>query len=170
MADILGLVVSLLDTNWNAGNTDGLKPSIKKIMLADKTLDLQISDQVLVYAIDYLTAPAGLGATQKATTDDISIDIRVAGSDQETQGRTHAVKVRDEVERILDSSILNPFSGYDLLTPMSVKDFSDKFKSLHRFVFDVKIQRISTARGVATGPDPSGPGEFGTLVKILLPP
>lgn len=170
MTELLDSVVSLIDGAWNVLNTDNLKPDIRKIVLAPTRLDLQLQDEILAYSVDYLTSSSGLGASHKTTTDHISIDLRVAGSDALTQGRNHAVRVRDELERILDANLLKPFSGYDLMVTTAVHDFSDKSRGLHRWVFDVKIERLSTARGTTESLlAPSIGGELGTLVTINKP-
>ena len=142
--DSLDTINTLLEADWNNDNTDSITPTIGKVF-DFKRIDLRFGeskDYILNYHYaPYSSVPSGIGVAKKRTTDSISIDIRTMIS------RSHGIKVRDEVERILDANILNPSSEYQLLNPdKTCTDLSDKSIGLWRFVWDVQLKNFAVGR------------------------
>ena len=141
--DVLDLIKTILSDDWQSGRTDNITPTIDKIFNY-KRIDLADTSVVLLYLVNYMTEPQGLWTTNKKTVEDVSVDIRTCVS------RSHYLKVKNEVERILDANISQPESNSrNLLMPIRNKDLSDKSTGLWRSVIDVRLTNFSIARGSA---------------------
>lgn len=146
--DELTVVKDLLTDNWDSTNTDDLTPTIEKIVTLDKKrIDLSKKDYVLIYAINHLSKPYGIG-TNKETEDNITIDVRTMflNSYSLSDIRSHAIKVKDEVIRILDGKILVPPTNFSYADPSSIRDLTDRTKFLGRFVIEYKLKRWGVSR------------------------
>lgn len=146
MVDVMQGLVTLFTNNWNAANTDSVTPTFLKITdPASKTYDFNTKkDLVLIHVPRTTPASNGFGVARKQIEWVIDIDIRTLGSDQET----HFRKVYDEVIRILDANILNPFTGIAILETDDLlqQELSDKMKGLFREVVPVKAIDYNVAR------------------------
>lgn len=139
--DVLTTIVNILTNNWNSSNTDGITPIIGKIF-DYKRIDLASNDYVLCYEVDETHEPFGLGGEKWATVNDVSIDIRTTykGSMNLSEARAHAIKMADEVKRILKSKIKNPDSNFQLLLLARKLDLSDKSVGMWRMVIDCRLR------------------------------
>lgn len=134
-------MVSLLEDNWESGNTNDVTPTIDEVF-EHKRVDLRNNDFILLYEFaPHVTEPNSIGASRKKTLDSVSIDIRTMAT------RAHGIKLRDEVERIIDANIINPDSSYHLAVPLNVKDLSDKNVGMWRWVWNMNLINLNLARG-----------------------
>ena len=144
MADILDSMTTLISSNWNSANTNGVTPVIGNVF-DYKRVDLSKSpqnrgDYILVYATNYLQRPSGINKLSKNTNDLIAVDIRSAVK------RSHAEKLKTEVLRILDANFKDPFSGHYELETTDIKDLSDKTTLIWRYVLSVDVLSLNVAR------------------------
>lgn len=141
MADALDIVKDLIETNWDSNNTDKKTPVVMVITDAGtKRIDASTMDYILLYRVSYTTKPQGLGTSHKEIREVISIDIRTS-----QLGRQHSIKVRDELERILDENIIN-LSSYNYMMPMRFIDLSDKTVKIWRYVYDIELVDLNRDR------------------------
>lgn len=144
MTEVLELFETLLESSWNSVNTDNEKPTVDQIFNAKRRdFTMQGSKSyVLLYEISNLPADNATGAKSRQDEIVIAADVRTMVS------RTHAIKLRDEVNRICDNNQVLPFSSdtsYDILEVTDNQDLSDKSKSLWRFQIKIKINRLNRA-------------------------
>jgi len=141
--DVLGLIKEILESNWRKGNTDLQTPTIKKIFDM-KRIDISSlgnKDYILLYEMPTIIEKNSLGVSKKRMIFPLSIDIR------STYSREHTIKVRNEVDRILNSNIISPASGWDIIDPdRGWRDLSDKSIKLWRFVLDVEVEKLNMDR------------------------
>lgn len=144
MADVLDSIKTLLSNDWNDTNTDSITPQFENIFDV-KRIDFGIlkRDWILVYNPSYTQRVNGLGDITKRVLNRISIDIRTM---DKNGGRSHAMKVRDEVIRIIDAKVLYPFDDYSIGEIDSITDLSDKTIKLWRFLVDVRVEALNRAR------------------------
>ena len=149
--DNLTNIRDILRENWDADNVK--KPVIFKARNAKRALksDLSQSDKISIYNAGYTNKPADLGYGGKTGTQRISIDLRCNG----IGGEARVVKMRNEVERILNSYRKNPQDDNgdqlpfnDMTVGVSEVDLSDGDKGFYRWVFDIvlniRYQAVST--------------------------
>lgn len=136
--DVLDRINRLLADNWTSINTDNETPTIDKIF-NQKLLDLTSKSFIGTYWVDGITSPQGLSDLFKKILETVSIDIRC------TISRTRAIKLKDEVERILDANTKS-ITGYSIMTPRRVLDLSNRTSGLWRFVVDVDLKKLAVSR------------------------
>lgn len=132
--DPLLTIVSLLTDNWNSANTNSRTPTVDEIFDRPNVIDLRdTADFVLVYEQRTKIIPF-IGKSDRGIQQPVSIDIRT------TFSRSHAVKMLGEVDRILNTKIVEPDANYDILIPDDGWiDLSDKWKKMFRYVYDVTL-------------------------------
>lgn len=141
MADPLGAVVSLLEDNWTSANTDNITPDVvagysEKRMTADQNHDVI---RVYPYAPKDIELQS-LGAPDEKNTSYVSIDVFVKRS------RTHAEKVKEEVERIVNNNMKNPHADYQYIQPVRVNDQTFGMKRLFHYIVDVQLINWGVSR------------------------
>lgn len=149
--DIVEDTVTLLTDNWNAANTDSITPTIEAVYKG-KRRTIVGTPRILVYSTGETQQARGIGNAVKRKDHNISIDLRsitdpqVAARDTITEGRTHAIKLRKEIERILDTKVKNPTTEYQELAIRAIRDLCDRSTHLFRFVFEITFIDYSTVR------------------------
>jgi len=139
--DPVDVMVNLLSSNWNASNTDNITPTFSAVYDV-KRIDLGWKgDYVLCYLVDRLPEKNSIGTASKRIIDTVSIDIRTMVS------RAHLIKMRTEVERILDASLVSVGNSYDILNPdLRQLDLSNKAIKLWRWIIDAQLIKLNATR------------------------
>lgn len=140
--DEVQAVLDLLSNNWVSSNTDNKKPTFKRI------IDIKVVPQnshgyyayVLGYEVNNTVRSSGLGGKDEQIVT-IALDIRTDGNSV-TDGRLHALNIRDEVYRVLKTKYGTRLSSkYDRLQVTDGgKDLSDKMKGLYRHIVQVELR------------------------------
>jgi hypothetical protein len=143
--DVLSMIVDILTDNWTKERTDLKTPVIDAIQnvkrIPREEMSMQGIDYVLVYELRTRFEKNSIGKLTKRIINPVSIDIRTMNS------REHFEKLFREVDRILNSVIVNPTSEFDILDPDGgFIDLSDRSVGLWRGVYDVSIERGNSAR------------------------
>ena len=133
----VALMQSILDSNWNRGNTDQLKPVIADITTLDpgrgKRFNLQRNDGVFLYETAHNEEQPELFYDFVHTRINITVDARTV------RGRDHMMKMEDEIRRIIHSKRKGDGANFDRLLYKTRTDLSDRTKQMHRFTFQVEI-------------------------------
>lgn len=135
--DEIALVKGFLTDNWTPANTDSVTPTISEIW-EFKRVDVCSGDFVLLYQSGSSEIEtSSIGTLGKHQTWRVSIDIRTS---EKAGGRTHLIKLKNEVERIISNKIVTADSNFQFIEPISYMDFTNKMHDLYRMVLDVKIE------------------------------
>jgi hypothetical protein len=142
-ADPLQTIIDLFVNGWNSSNTDSNTPNISKITDI-KRIDFNANkDWILIHRSNPLKEPAGIGVLGKHITENLIVDVRTQGIGMEDHWRN----VLQEVERILDASIISPSSDYTILNPDSQgTDLSDKMFNTWRMLVPIKLIKYNQSR------------------------
>ena len=131
------LMKSILDTNWNRANTNQRKPVITDITTLDpgrgKRFDLNRSDGVFLYETAHNEEQPEVFYNFVHTRINVTIDVRTV------KGRSHLMKLEDEVRRIIHLKRKGDGQNLDRLLFKTRTDLSDRTKHLHRMTFQVEI-------------------------------
>jgi len=131
------LMESILDTNWNRANTNQRKPVITDITTLDpgrgKRFDLNRSDGVFLYETAHNEEQPEVFYDFVHTRINVTIDVRTV------KGRSHLMKLEDEVRRIIHLKRKGDGQNLDRLLFKTRTDLSDRTKHLHRMTFQVEI-------------------------------
>ena len=131
------LMKSILDTNWNRANTNQRKPVITDITTLDpgrgKRFDLNRSDGVFLYETAHNEEQPEVFYDFVHTRINVTIDVRTV------KGRSHLMKLEDEVRRIIHLKRKGDGQNLDRLLFKTRTDLSDRTKHLHRMTFQVEI-------------------------------
>jgi hypothetical protein len=144
--DSLPEVKTLFANAWTASNTDNRTPQF--IVMNDDAdsnssvrYDAGNTDFVFVYLVTRTNGYAGINVIEKEVRDAVTLDLRTA------QTRTHHMKALGEIDRILDTNLLNPITGFYINYPGNFNDFSDKSRRLWRHTVDIELVNYALARG-----------------------
>jgi len=131
------LMKSILDTNWNRANTNQRKLVITDITTLDpgrgKRFDLNRSDGVFLYETAHNEEQPEVFYDFVHTRINVTIDVRTV------KGRSHLMKLEDEVRRIIHLKRKGDGQNLDRLLFKTRTDLSDRTKHLHRMTFQVEI-------------------------------
>jgi len=143
MADPLASIKTILENDWTSGNTDSLTPTVD-FVVNHKLVNLANGDFILLYESGEQHTSFGLGGVDWTKAQTVSIDIRTTYKTAAiTAVRAHAVKLRNEVERILKANITGD-ANYQQILPLRTQDLSDKNQGLGRFVIDCELKYWGT--------------------------
>ena len=135
--EAIPLIQSILDTNWNRGNTNQRKPVIQDITTVDagkgKRFNLGRSDAVFLYETAHGEEQPELFYDFVHTRVNVSVDIRTM------EGRAQLEKMEDEVRRIIHLKRKGDGTNFDRLLYKNRTDLSDRTKRLHRMTFQIEI-------------------------------
>lgn len=149
MSDVLTDVDTVITDNWTSGSTDDRTPTIATSSDASlrKRRDTFVSDYILLRSINYISYPNSIGTVSKKTEDLIEADVLTSWSSSTVAQRAHSIKVRDELERILDNKIL-AIGNHDILevSGLTIQDKAHWTPGLGRWVFTFKVLRLNQAR------------------------
>lgn len=135
------LIQSIFDDSWNRANTKQRKPVIMDITTLDpgrgKRFDLNRSDAIFLYETAHSEEQPDIFYDYVNSRINVTVDIRTV------EGRTHLMKMEDEVRRILHLKRKGDGLNYDRLVYKTRTDLSDRTKRLHRMTFQVEIVILS---------------------------
>ena len=135
------LIQSIFDDSWNRANTKQRKPVIMDITTLDpgrgKRFDLNRSDEIFLYETAHSEEQPDIFYDYVNSRINVTVDIRTV------EGRTHLMKMEDEVRRILHLKRKGDGLNYDRLVYKTRTDLSDRTKRLHRMTFQVEIVILS---------------------------
>ena len=139
--DPVETLVSLVDTNYSAGNdattssagtNGGTKPKIDESWDLGKQ-NIKNVDLVRVYEIAGNHYPQAMGSGLDRGIWRISIDISTAKS------RERLRQIYGEIVRVLRTLKNSPGTNYAYVKPVSRTDQTDKLRRWYRYVLDVEI-------------------------------
>ena len=123
------LMQSIFDDSWNRANTKQRKPVIMDITTLDpgrgKRFDLNRSDAIFLYETAHSEEQPDIFYDYVNSRINVTVDIRTV------EGRTHLMKMEDEVRRILHLKRKGDGLNYDRLVYKTRTDLSDRTKRLH---------------------------------------
>lgn len=142
------VVASLISSNYNSVNADGLTPVVKAIVVADREIRAQESDFILLYNMPAIEKKQGGDWNFAYVSHPVSIDIRVgrvaAGLSDDAQAiLDHATNVKEEVRRVINLKRKTPGSNYDELRYEREQDLSDRMRLLFRWVLEAELVRYN---------------------------
>jgi len=130
-------VQSVLNTNWNRGNTTQRKPVVMDVATVDsgrgKRFDLTSTDGIFLYESGHQEEQPELFYDFVTTRINVTIDARTMLS------RDHLMKMEDEIRRIIHLKRKGDGSNFDRLIYKNRVDLSDRTKRLFRMTFQVEI-------------------------------
>ena len=140
MVDVLNTLKSLFIAEWNPSNTDNLTPNFE--MITDvQTLSMADGDYILFYELNENVNPFGIGGVDWAHERVASVDIRTTYKRAEIRDiRSHLIKMKDEVFRILKSKVVDPDGDHHQALIVRRRDLSDKRKGFGRMVVDTSLK------------------------------
>ena len=145
--DVATKIETLLSDNWTDSNTDSFTPAILQITNVDsKRYDFNTNKfMILIHRPVLRFEKNGVGADSKRARHTVRIDLRVLGKELE---ETYS-KMYNEIIRILDANINNPFTGYNEIDyeDKDQQDLSDKNKGLFRVIIPVNVINYCIMRG-----------------------
>ena len=131
------LIKKILLDNWNRGNTNQRTPVIDDITTVEagrgKRLDLTNKDAILFYETVHNEEQPEVFYDFVHTRINITVDARTMN------GRTHLMKMEDEIRRIVHSQRKGDGANIDRLLYKMSTERSDRSKRLHRMTFPVEI-------------------------------
>ncbi len=131
----LGMVIDILNDNWNIANTDLITPQIAKIT-DFKEVNFDNFDYVMCYEVNENYSEFGIGGSSWSHIGLVSIDIRTTFKRANpSQVYNHTNKLKEEVLRIMKAN-LSPSGNYQLLRLVRKRDLSDKGVGMGRMVID----------------------------------
>jgi len=142
--DVLGMINELLSTYWERARTDNITPSINKIF-DKKRVDLTSGQTaILTYERDTINEKNSLGSLTKRMICPITVQVLTK---KQTGGREQAIKARNEIDRIINTYIINPANGWDILdSDNNWIDLSDKSNFLWKYSMDMQFEKLNMSR------------------------
>jgi len=139
--DPLSVMIDIMDDNWDKGTTDGIKPIVGKIF-DYKELDMANQDYILLYSPDEGLDAFDISATSFHEQPYISMDMRTTFKRAVLSDvRTHLMRMKRELYRIIKANIRDPGNTYRLLKPRRNKDLTDKRIGMGRIIFDLELNK-----------------------------
>jgi hypothetical protein len=123
-------------------------PNVRYINFDLSTKPLNISGDIdlIIHLATINQIAIGTGEGGREIIFPVAIDIGGRYS------RIQLIKVRNEVDRILNASILLNVSGYNILDPDSKWiDLSNKYTGLWRYVYDINVRKLNASRTTGGG-------------------
>lgn len=147
MTNVTELIETLLEDNWDNSNTDFITPQFVQIVdSSSKKYDYNTSKyMILIHRPLLRTQKNGCDTATKMLKHLVRLDLRVLGKDLEST----YIKMYEEIIRILDVNIVNPFTGFQELDyeDKDNQDLSDKNKGLFRVLIPVHVINYCILRG-----------------------
>lgn len=137
MNDPVSAIETILEGNWNSGNTANRTPLVNAIE-EQKKINLRDKDAILLYASSVISTELGGAGTDLDISELVHLDIRTVYS------RAQLFLIMAEVLRILGLKAKYPDSDYyriDLNTARGI-ELSNKSTGLWRFVLDVNLKEV----------------------------
>tara|TARA_R100001086_G_scaffold74709_1_gene36037 strand:+ start:4045 stop:4470 length:426 start_codon:yes stop_codon:yes gene_type:complete len=132
IADPVTTVSGLLNSNWNASNTNSRTPKIGDSWDIGK-LNMIKKDLIKCYEVSGTHEVGLVGKTLDRGSWRVSVDMSTPKS------RTHLRDMYGEVLRILRLKEIDPNSSYQLLRPVSRVDNTDRNKRWYRYILDLEL-------------------------------
>ena len=139
-------IEALLKSNWTDSNTNYVTPEFVQIINSDsKKYDFRVNKaMILIHRPTFRIEKNGVEIISKRIRHKVRIDIRVLDKD----GEELFLKIYDEVIRIFDNNIKNPFDGIQELAyeDEDNQDLSDKNKGLFRILIPIRLINYCVSR------------------------
>jgi len=132
ISDPVTSVSTLLTNSWTASNTDNTTPTISDSWDLGKK-NLNRGDVIRLYEVAGTHTPNSFGSGLDKGSWRISIDISTKVS------RSRLRKLYGEVLRLLRANKSSPFTDYQLVSPTSRVDQTDKLNRWYRYVLDCEV-------------------------------
>jgi hypothetical protein len=133
----LDVLIDVLDTNWNRGNTNNYKPVIIDIAEISpergKRLDMKNRDYVLVFETAHNEETPEMLYDFVTTRINITLDARTMRS------RKHMQNMENEVRRCIHIKRKGDGTNFDRLVFKTRTDLSDRSKMLFRTTFQIEV-------------------------------
>lgn len=140
-------MVNLIKDNWDVNNMTGSLKAGREI-ITDRVENVKISGgmgspihSILIYSASAARNSAGIGKTSRRDNHRVSLDIRSMGK------LSTAEEILKEVDRIVNSKIINPDSNFDILDPdTGFQPLHNKAIGLYRWVMDITLIKTNEIR------------------------
>lgn len=139
--DAQDVVLTLLNANWVDANTNNLKPVFAASYQRDRVANVQRSFSVVLSSeIAHPVAESAIGGYDREDPV-ISLQVVTDGHNQTIAAdrRQHALKLRDEVIRILRLNARNGSGHYGYFQVLKMQDLSDELTQVQKHVIDVRL-------------------------------
>jgi hypothetical protein len=141
--DGLYMIKGILEDNWKPANCDLKTPKIERVFDA-KRIDINVlsnKNDIRLYERPTIVESNALGGLTQMITLPIVMDLRG------TESREITLMIRNEVNRILNSKLIEPVYGWNLIEPEGEwTDLSDKSRGLWRYTLPVKLVKTNSSR------------------------
>lgn len=133
----IDVLIDVLDSNWNRGNTNNYKPVILDI--ADigpergKRLDMKNRDYVLVFET------AHNEETPEMLYDFVTTRINITLDSRTMKSRKHMQSMENEIRRCIHTKRKGDGINFDRLVFKTRTDLSDRSKMLFRTTFQIEV-------------------------------
>jgi len=136
--DPVKLVKDLLSASWNPTNTDGVTPIFKE---SDDTEEQKGGDLVRVYSgRPTMRMRMGIRGDFAKYETSVTVDIITYGTSA-VKPKAHAVKMREEVERIINANRTNPDAYWEWAWTETHGSVESEYSRFHRVLMDVVLRR-----------------------------
>ena len=133
----LDVLIDVLDTNWNRGNTNNYKPVIIDIAEISpergKRLDMKNRDYVMVFETAHNEETPEMFYDFVTTRINITLDARTMKS------RKHMQSMENEIRRCIHTKRKGDGINFDRLVFKTRTDLSDRTKMLFRTTFQIEV-------------------------------
>ncbi len=143
-------ILNLLSTNWNIANTNSATPTFLKITDKKRYNFRKNPDVIFAHVNKPEKKPAGIGTVAMHNIERFDLDVRSIGKEKETHWR----KVLEEVNRILDTNIIEPTTPYNLLnTDFDGQNLSNQLHHVWRMLIPIELTNfVQTRSAIPIGP------------------
>ncbi len=143
-------ILSLLSTNWTSSNTDNTTPDFLKITDKKRFNFNTNRDVIFAHVNKPEKKPAGIGTVAKHNIERFDLDVRSIGKTKETHWR----KVLEEVNRILDTNIIEPTTPFNLLnSDFPGQNLSNQLHHVWRMLLPIELTNfVQTRSAIPLGP------------------
>lgn len=137
--DAVQELLDIIEGAWTKANTDARTPRFAKVwgetpMRVSLMLATPEQDLITFYETTSPHEPSGIGSQMMRHTSFLKIDVRSVVNE------AHALKVKEEVLRILYANISAPAGSFDkLLPPFDIQNLTDKGKKVYRYLISCKL-------------------------------
>jgi|TARA_Y100000004_G_scaffold101752_1_gene114071 ribosomal protein S18 len=133
----LDVLLDVLKTNWNRGNTNNYKPIVIDIAEIGaergKRLDMKNHDYILVFETAHNEETPEMLYDFVTTRINITLDARTMKS------RKHMQQMENEIRRCIHTKRKGDGANFDRLVFKTRTDLSDRSKMLFRTTFQIEV-------------------------------
>ena len=149
MANACATIKTLLDGAWTKANTDSKTPNVvnsqdEKDPWNKQRFDTSTTDFIKIYEEGpEMRQTAGIGPSPIHRQTTVAVDVMVGFT------QAHALKVRDEVYRIIETNLASPGGEFQYIeTPYRIQTFSGtRDQRLWRWVISLTLVKTAASIG-----------------------